>query len=502
MSSGNEQTDSILKKAATGYRSTLFTQAIRVLCKIVSVVVMARIVAPEGFGQFAMAASAFWMLALFRDAGLGTAAVQARTLDQRQLNSLFSAHLLIGGVLTGLTWLVAPVVAHWFRSAPVTPIMQSMSGAFLIIGAGGFVRTQLQRNLQINRANRVEAIGAVVGTIAMVAAGMADFGPYSFVVFLLVSEGVSTVLAWRETTWRPNWTFHPGCLMPLWRVGRRVTLNQALAFLATQLDGAAIGRWFGSHSLGLYSRSSQLLTLPTQFIALPLGQVLVATLSRLSPTSDQFERHAANTVTPIAHLVLPCYALCIVMPDTTIHLLLGSDWLAASPLLRALAIGSAATTLILMAQSINIATGRTNRLTHAAAVTIPLTLVAIYLGFPYGVDGIALGVAGAQFLSAIPRLWWLLRDTPGAVRNYGSALIGPGITMAILMLGLSAGDRMGGAMKSPALQLLIALGIALIALTAVATVLPRLRRELIATLQFIAGLRSSNLAGNNSRAPK
>src|SRR3954462_9496383 len=69
--------ESTLTRAASGYRATLVSQGVRLACKIVGVVVLARLVSPAEHGVFAMAASVMFFFVLFRDFGLTAAAIQA-----------------------------------------------------------------------------------------------------------------------------------------------------------------------------------------------------------------------------------------------------------------------------------------------------------------------------------------------------------------------------------------------------------------------------------------
>ena len=90
----------VLAQAARGHRRVLLAQALKLGCKLVSVLLLARLVTPVDHGLFAMASSVVLLLTLFRDAGLGVAAVQARELNEAQLTTLFWAHLGIGALLT------------------------------------------------------------------------------------------------------------------------------------------------------------------------------------------------------------------------------------------------------------------------------------------------------------------------------------------------------------------------------------------------------------------
>lgn len=430
----------VLEQAAHGHRSMLLSQALKLACKLLSVLVLSRLVSPGDHGLFAMASSVVLLLALFRDAGLGAAAVQARALDVVQMNTLFWCHLAIGVALAVVTLGSAPLAALFYTSPAVTPLLLTMSGAFLLIGAGGFVRSQLERASRFKEVSRNESAGAVIATISMIGAAAAGAGAYSFVVYLLVFEAVVTGLAWRALNWRPQAMLRLGSIRSLFRTGADLTGYQVIVHLAQQIDAIMVGRFFGAHALGLYNRSNQLLSLPQLNVAAPLNQVALVTLARLGSGSSDFIRHARDTATVVAHLVLPLFAVCAVMPDETVRMILGPQWPDAAPLLRMLAIAAAATTITSLGYAINVAAGQTRRLVLSAAVALPVTIAAVWLGAQRGPIGVAENIAAANGVLVLPRLWWTLRGLPEGLRGYLHALVGPFVVTAIFSVGLWAGQ--------------------------------------------------------------
>jgi O-antigen/teichoic acid export membrane protein len=468
---------SLRDEAQAGHRSTLLAQGVRFAAKALSVLVLARLVAPADHGRYAMAASVTLFLLLFRDLSLGPAAVQAPTLDATQQATLLRVHAGLGVILTLLTLALAPV-ARWFYGEPtVIPLLATMSVSFLFIGAGGYARTQLARELRFRQINFLETVAALLGTALMVVAGMVGAGAYAFVVFLLVTEAAHAALAWRALRHRPRGAFRLASIRDLLRTGTQLTSYHVLGFFLQQLDTYAIGQAFGARALGLYSRSSQLLALPTLHVAAPLTQVVLATLSRLGPESPHFRAEAVRRVTMIAHLTLPLAAVCFTLPEETVRVVLGSQWPEAAPILRWLAVTAAASALGTVAYGINVAASQTRRLFRLAAVMLPLTAVAIAIGLRNGPEGVARALALANLAFFLPRLAWTLRGSPVALRDYLAALAGPALTSLALAGGLVLGARLVPD-AAPLLRLLAGAAGGLAALAVLALVFPRFRHQL------------------------
>lgn len=471
-------------------RSTLFAQAVRVGCKVASVVVVARLVAPADHGLFAMAASFTYCLTLFRDVGLGTAAVQVPTLSAAQLSSLRGAHLFLGALIAVLTLALAPVAAWVYATPPLIPLLGTMSVAFVLMGAGGFPRAQLARELRFAELARIDVIVAVIATGAMIVGGALGARAYSFAIFLIVAEGLNAALAWRAYPNQPKISADPRSLGELWRTGTQVTGYHILNQLLGLLDTFAIGRFFGAHVLGLYNRPAQLLALGNQFVVAPLAEVALATLSRIGPDLPRFRQQVAQTVTVTSHLAFPLATICLAVPEETVRLVLGTQWIEAAPLLRWLAFGAFVNAITVLAFAVNVAAGQARKLFSSVAVALPLTAGAAALGLPYGAIGVAAALAAINVLLAWPRWWWMLRGTPVSAGDFVSALVGPGFANLTLGIGLTAG-RLCAESASWSVRLLSAGLGGLVAVTLLAAIWPRLRREGRELLTHLPRWRSS-----------
>jgi polysaccharide transporter, PST family len=465
-----------LTRAASGYRAALLSHAIRLGCKIAGVVILARVVSPADHGRFAMAASVTFLLALFRDFGTSATAIQAPGLTEGQMTALWRLHLALGGVLTVVTLLIAPLASSFYNEAELRPLLAVMSTSFLLTGASSWPRTLLAREIRFNELNRIETAGAVCGTLGMIAAGFLGAGAYAFVVFLLGSEAVMLIGAWRYCRWRPKLHADWQRVRELGETGLQLTGYNLLLYGLQQADTLLMGRWFGPVALGLYNRAGQLLAQPATHLAAPFTQVLLSTLSRLGRESPAFAAHFRATTNTIAYFTLPVAIVCLVLPAEIVRLVLGVNWPDAAPLLAWLSVSAIVSFLTATLYALCVATGHSARLAQLAAVALPITLMALWLGRTHGPVGVAAGLAGANLLLVVPRLWWSTRHTPVTLGDYAAALVGPIVVSGVLALGL-----MVGRMVTPSAGFAVRLGVAgvcgIVAVGLCAVAWPRVRGE-------------------------
>ncbi len=482
------QNEALQQRSAGGHRSTLISQGLRVLCKAIGLLALARLVTPQEHGLYAMAATVTLFIWMFRDLGLGTAAIQSPTLSRGVWRRLGWIHVLLGAAAMSLTVAASSPAAALYGEPALAPLLNGMGVSFVFIGIGGMPRSRLARDLQFGILNRIDSIAAVVGTAAMIGSAVAGAGAWSFAIFLLVSEFLSAVLAWpycpREAK-GPSPA--PPSLGPLFRTGWQVIQFQVLNYLSLQVEIVAVGRAAGAYSLGLYNRAGQLLNLTQQHVAEPLAQVSLPALSRFHESPSEFRRQAFASTNVVGHLTLPLAALAVAAPEALIRVVLGPQWPEAAPLLRWLAVSAALVQSTVVANSIAIAAGQSRRLVALAMLSLPLTISAVALGaWSGGAEGVAMAAALLNTILVLPRLAWRLRGSTVSTASYLSALAGPIISASILAAG-AAGSAALAAAQSPEIRTGATFAGAAGSLVLAGVISARLRAEWSQAWKYISG---------------
>ena len=82
-------TEDLARTATRGASVTLVAQAVKLVFQVVSIVVLARLLTPSDYGLVAIVLVVVGFGELFRDFGLSTAAIQAKSLSVVQRDNLF-----------------------------------------------------------------------------------------------------------------------------------------------------------------------------------------------------------------------------------------------------------------------------------------------------------------------------------------------------------------------------------------------------------------------------
>src|SRR5262252_9358162 len=103
--------EEIKEKAIRGGFARLCAQIANFALRIVSLMVLARLLGPKDFGLVGMVTAFTGVLLLFRDFGLSSAAIQRTTVTEEQISTLFWINIVVGMLLGLLAVAGAPAIA-------------------------------------------------------------------------------------------------------------------------------------------------------------------------------------------------------------------------------------------------------------------------------------------------------------------------------------------------------------------------------------------------------
>lgn len=482
-----EQTSGLGATAVRGAFASMSGQVARGLVQVLGVVVLVRLLTPHDYGLVALTGVVIGIGEIFRDFGLSTAAVQARTLSHQQRSNLFWINTGIGVLLAAAAFLVAPLLAAIFRQPELTAVLRALCLVFLANGAGTQYRASLERALEFARTAWVDAVPPAVGLVVAIVMALLGFGVWALVGQQLVTAFVMLVmLCAMRPRWRPAWYRRSTSMDGMVRFGGNMVGTQLIGYLANNADTVVIGYRFGAGPLGLYNRTFQLLMQPYNMVRVPLTRVALPVLARLRDEQERYDRYLVVGQIALGYSVALGLALVAGASRPVVWIFLGAPWMAAAPLLACLAISAAFQTLSLVAYWVYVTRDLAAHLVRYSVISAVIKVACVLAGSQFGVVGVAAGYALAPILSWPISFWWLSRraDLPLRQLYLGAARI-IGVCLAAGLVTWFVCDLLAGAHAVVALLLGPLAGLA--AATLLALALPMFRADL-RSLGQLAGL--------------
>jgi O-antigen/teichoic acid export membrane protein len=422
---------------------TMAGQGIKILVQVLSVVLLSRILSPGDYGLIAMVTAIIGVADIFRDLGLSTAAVQARTLTDRQRANLFWINAALGlGLAVGACCL-APVLAALYGEPELVGITQVLAVTFLLNGLATQYRADLTRRLLFGRLAVADVAAAVSGLVLALVAALSGAGYWALVVQQLTQYGVMLALVVAGGRWRPGSPSRGADMGGLLRFGWHMVGTQLIGYVANNADSVIVGARFGAGPLGLYNRAFQLLMTPLTQVRAPITQVALPVLAAVQDEPRRLVRYVAQGQLALGYSLVAGLGVVAGTAPHLVSALLGDDWQDAAPLLAVLAVAGAVQTLGLANYWVYVSCGLSGALLRYSLIQAAVKIASVLIGSAWGVVGVAAGYALAPLLTWPLSFWWLSRSTSLPVR--------PMVTSAARVLGVFAAVALASRLAGEAL---------------------------------------------------
>ncbi|MEI6499447.1 MAG: lipopolysaccharide biosynthesis protein, partial [Armatimonadota bacterium] len=254
--------ESLGSRARTAIAWKFLSQGMTYGVQIVTGIVLARLLMPKDFGVLGMATMVTGLVQIFQDLGMGQALVQRREVERRHVSAAFWGTLVMGALLCGLAFLIAPYVGVFFKEPRMVPVLRTVALTFVISPFGTIPYAMLQRKMDF----RTPFYSGIAGALAYGAVGVTmalqGYGYWSLVGGLLSSTFASVLVLCVITRHLPPLVPNFNGMSELLNFGVGATGVGIFSYIAQQADYFVVGRRLDSAALGLYTRAFTLVHQP------------------------------------------------------------------------------------------------------------------------------------------------------------------------------------------------------------------------------------------------
>jgi O-antigen/teichoic acid export membrane protein len=427
------------EKTIRGGFARLIAQGANFAFRIGSLMILARLLAPEDFGLVGMVTAFTGVLNLFRDFGLSTATVQREEVTEAQLSTLFWINVGVGAILALLSVVLAPVVVRIYHEPRLLGITMVLSLGFLFNAAGIQHSAILQRHLRFTALAIINVSALVVA--AIVAIGMAKLGyGYWALVWQTVTVPLTlTAGSWIAAAWVPGKPRRDSDVRSMMKFGGTLTLNGIIVYIGYNVDKVLLGRFWGAEDLGLYGRGYQLISIPTDNLNQSIGEVAFSAMSRVQNDRPRLRNYFLKGYSLVLAMTIPITLMCGFFATDLIHVLLGAKWAATAPIFQLLAPTILIFAMINPLAWLMFALGMAGRSLKVAMVLAPVVMCGYLAGLHYGPKGVAFGYSAVMILWVIPHTAWCVHGTGVSLRDILVTVSKPlasGLLGAVVALGV------------------------------------------------------------------
>lgn len=379
---------------------------------LASAMILARLLAPEMFGLFAMVLSITEIARYMMEVGLGTATVQKENITQEEVSALFWINFLVGLVIMVAVACISPAVAWFYGDARLVNICLVLSLTFLFRGIVVQHRALLERQMRFGYLGITNIISNFFSYSAAIALAYYGFGVWSLVWREIVFVILYAACVWLFCRWMPGYPKLQTDVRSSLRFGFDLSGVSFIQYLTQNLDKVLIGRFCGAAPLGLYTKALQLALMPVENIRMIFWDVGLSPLSTLKSDAARYRQFYGRLFAVQSFLYLPIVVFIALQAEDVIRLLLGETWVSASPILRIFAVAGFVTPIVGSFQLVMVSCGKTRQYLTWGIISGFCMFISYVSGIRWGAIGVAYAYACASYLLLGLALRYCLKDTP------------------------------------------------------------------------------------------
>jgi lipopolysaccharide exporter len=380
------------KERLTGASSVLVSASVASnLLRLVSTIVLTRVLAPNDFGLIAIIGSIFYVIAMVTDAGFQAYVVRHERGDEPQfLDAIWTIHLARGLLNAVAAAALALPLSQLLQKPELAPLLAVAAISIAIDGAASLTLfTALRRNM-VRRLSTIDLAAQfgqfAVGLVAAWVLGNA----WALVIALIVSSVVRTAASYLLfPDSRRLIRLDRPLASDLWRFSRVIAVSSMLTLAIAQVDKLVLARVLSLEQFGIYAIAANLAAAPAAIAVQYSSRIFYPALAATWRAEPQRIREVFYKLRGVLfYLYLLGGGLLIGSAPLVIRILYDPRYLDAGLYLRLLAVSS---TLAMVTNNSNgalVAMGR-------VSTTLTTNIIRVIWLIPVGLTGyLVLGPIG------------------------------------------------------------------------------------------------------------
>lgn len=297
-------------------------------------IILARLLDPAVYGTIALVMVFTTILQVFVDSGFGTALIQKKDSDDLDFSTVFYFNIVLCVVLYGAMFLLAPLIANFYKHPELTPVIRVLSIVVLISGVKGIQIAYVSKHLMFRKFFWATLIGTVTAAGVGVFMAYKGYGIWALVVQNIVNQAIDTIILWIVVKWRPKWMFSFKRLKRLFSYGWKLLVSALLDTIYNEAQALIIGRKYSTEDLAYYNKGRQFPQVIVTNINTSIDSVLLPTLSSEQENKERVKQMTKRAITVSCFVMMPLMVGLSVCAESFVHVLLTDKWLPCVFFLR------------------------------------------------------------------------------------------------------------------------------------------------------------------------
>jgi O-antigen/teichoic acid export membrane protein len=374
---------------------------VSVVLQLVSTVVLARLIAPEEFGVFAIAAAFSAMASTIRTLGTNEFVIRQPILGEAELRAACAMAWIAGIGLGLLMNLVAPFVASFYGKPALGQLISILSVSLFITPVGAVALAYFRRQLQMGTVVVVGMVETLVSFVVALVLAWRGFGALSLAASVVAGSASMAILAFLV---RPKVVPALPSLKGVAQVfhfGKHISTGHLITQVGAGAPEMIIGKVAGPEQVAFFSRAQGLVELFNRFVLQAVWPIVLPTLSNKATDGAGLNAAVTRGTAYLTGVAWPALAAIAILAWPAIRVIYGTQWLEAAIYAPVLCLAGAISVALYLAKDTMIALGKARECSVLVLKVQMWRVAGIALGVPFGMSGACWGIVAAALIGTV-----------------------------------------------------------------------------------------------------
>jgi len=365
-------------------------------------IVLARMLAPESFGQIAIMNVFINLSQVIVEGGFTTALIQRKDVTERDYSTVFFINLGLAAVCFVLLQTAAPLISAYYEQ-DITKPLQIYAITVFINAFNALQLARMQKRMAFRKILVCSLIATSVSGVTGIAAACCGLGLWSLIVYNMMHGVLMCITAAFAEKWLPKFEFSLHRAKLLFGYGWKIFVSAVLCSLYGDIRSLVIGKKFSNDDLAYYNRGQQFPQVISHSLDAAVQSVMFPTMAAVQDEKEKLATMLRRAETMGAYVIVPVMFGLAAVSEPVVQLLLTDKWLPCVPYMQWLCIANAAVPVISSNLIAIKAVGRSDIYMRLEIVrrVVMLGILMISIVAFQTVEAIAVGFCVSSWLDAL-----------------------------------------------------------------------------------------------------
>lgn len=309
----------------------------KVLVQLLIQITLARLLDPVAFGQYAAVLTVIGFGYILAEGGFGSALIQKKDITSADVSLALGWSAVLGTITALVIVGSSSLLAMQFGDSALALVFAICAAFIPFLIVANISNSLLRRDLHMKGIQIIQFVAYAVffGGVAIPCA-INGMGVWSLVAGFAAQTLFSLIATYSISghTLRPRLKGDSALI----NFGTKSLATDLANWCMENIDRILIGKFWGLHSLGLYSVAFNLSRAPTGLLVSATQSVVFAGTARLQDNASGVRKVVLTSLSAMALATIPLFTLVAFEAEAVLKAVYGVKWIAAAPYMSALAI--------------------------------------------------------------------------------------------------------------------------------------------------------------------